>query len=257
MAARVNQAARPFSKKILSLTGRFALWEIWADFIFMTAAAISNAVDKTHFEAREAAYMKIIGKYNEQERMVFPELLAELVTALEANPEQDFLGAIYMELNLGDHWKGQFFTPYSICQLMAEISCDTVVENVRKNGYTTMNDCACGAGATLIAGIHSVRKILEKEGLNWQNHVLVTAQDLDMVTGLMCYIQLSFQGAAGFVKIGDSLLDPMRSDDNKENYWYTPTYFSEVWTARRWFHGLDVILRNPAQQLPSTRTDVP
>lgn len=253
MAVRVRESARPFTKKILSLSGRFPMWEIWSDFVYMAATAISNAVDKSHFEAREASYMKIIEKYNEKERMVFPELMAELAIALEKNPEQDFLGSVYMELELGNHWIGQFFTPYSICQLMADVTCSDAVEQIRKSGFVTMNDCACGAGATLIAGIHGIRRIIEKEGYNWQHHVLVTAQDLDMITGLMCYIQLSLQGAAGYVKIGDSLLDPMSTGDSLENYWFTPMYFSNVWTLRRFFHGPkaeQVNLRNPFHQVP-------
>lgn len=251
MAVRVHNEARPFTKKILSLSGRFPLWEIWSDFISLTAAAISNAVDKSHFEAREAAYMKIIEKYNEKERMVFPELLAELAITLEQNPEQDFLGSVYMELELGNHWIGQFFTPYCICQLMADVTCEGIVEQVRDKGFATMNDCACGAGATLIAGIHSARKIMEKEGLNWQDHVLVTAQDLDMVTGLMCYIQLSLQGAAGYVKIGNTLTDPMGVGDNMENYWFTPMYFHPTWALRRFFHRADQF-RNPTTAMDRT-----
>ena len=238
MAVKVRDTGRPFAKKILSLTGRFAVWEIWSDFIFMTAVAISNTVDQSHYEAREAAYMKTIEKYNEKERMVFPELLAELVSALEQNPEQDFLGDLYMELELGNHWRGQFFTPYSVCRLMAEVTCEDAAQQIRDKGHITMNDCACGAGATLIAGIHAVRRIIEKEGMNWQDHVLVTAQDIDMVTGLMCYIQLSLQGAAGYVKIGNTLTDPMAAGDSKENYWYTPMYFSPVWTLRRMFYSM-------------------
>lgn len=250
MAVRVNDTARPFTKKILSLSGRFPVWEIWSDFIFMSAAAISNTVDKAHFDSREASYMKIIQKYNDHERMVFPDLLAEMVLSLEKNQEQDFLGSVYMEMGLGNHWIGQFFTPYSVCQLMADVGFGNVLDQIRENGFVTMNDCACGAGATLIAGIHSVRKYLEKEGLNWQDHLLVTAQDVDMLTGLMCYIQLSLQGAAGYVKIGNTLTDPMSSGDSTENYWFTPMYFSTTWSLRRIFYGLSasqVNLRNTAQ----------
>lgn len=249
MAKRVQETARPFTKKILSLTGRFPIWEIWSDFIYMTAVAISNAVDPSHFEVREKEYMKIIGKYNEKERMVFPELLGELVMALEKNQEQDFLGSVYMELELGNHWIGQFFTPYSICQLMADVTSEDAAEQIREKGFITINDCACGAGATLIAGIHSIRRILEKEGLNWQDHLLVTAQDLDMVTGLMCYIQMSLQGAAGYVKIGNTITDPMNSGDSLENYWFTPVYFSQTWALRRLFYGASAEknnLRQPA-----------
>ena len=105
------------------------------------------------------------------------------------------------------------------------------------NDFVIMFSCACGAGATLIAGIHEIRRKLEKEKLNYQNHVLFTAQDIDSTVALMCYIQLSLLGVAGFVKIGNSLTEPMCSGDSLENYWFTPMYFSEVWTFRRIFRG--------------------
>ena len=45
--------------------------------------------------------------------------------------------------------------------------------------------------------------------INYQNHVLVAAQDIDMTVALMCYIQLSLLGVAGYVKIGNSITDPI------------------------------------------------
>lgn len=207
----------------------------------MYACAISNAVDKEHFEKREELYMKTVKKYNAQEREVFPQLAAEVVMALEKNPEQDFLGSVYMALNLGNKRAGQFFTPYDVCRLMADISVGDLLSRVKEHGYITINDCACGAGATLIAGIHAARKKLEKEGLNWQRHILVTAQDIDFTTALMCYIQLSLLGCAAYIKIGNSLTDPMTPGDSKENYWYSPMYFIDPWATRRlfaWLTGL-------------------
>lgn len=227
-----------FIKLFRSLSQRFHPWEMWNDFITMFACAISNAVDKGHFDKREELYMKAIKKYNAQEREVFPQLAAEVVMALEKNPEQDFLGSVYMALNLGMKKAGQFFTPYHVCQLMADITIGNLLPQVKEHGYITINDCACGAGATLIAGIHSARRVLEKENLNWQNHILVTAQDIDFTTALMCYIQLSLLGCAAYIKIGNSLTDPMRKNDSKENYWYTPMYFMGPWTIRRIFGGL-------------------
>ena len=91
--------------------------------------------------------------------------------------------------------------------------------------------------AITIAGIHAARKQLEKANLNYQNHLLVVAQDIDETVALMCYIQLSFLGVAGYVKVGNSLTEPMTGNDNKENYWFTPMYFSNVWVLRRIFGG--------------------
>lgn len=234
-----NQSDRPFVKLFRELTYRHSPWPAWSDFIVLSACAISNAVDKEHRSEREALYMKTVSKYTKQELDIFPQLLAEMTLALEANPEQDFLGTLYMELNLGNDRGGQFFTPYSVCQLMAEITTGNVEEQIGEHGYITLNDCACGAGATLIAGINQIRKRLHDSGskLNFQNHLLVTGQDIDYTTSLMCYIQISLLGVAGYIKIGDSLADPMHSGDKLDNYWFTPMYFSDVWTMRRLIRG--------------------
>lgn len=53
----------------------------------------------------------------------------------------------------------------------------------------------------------------------------------------MCYIQLSLLGVAGYIKVGNSLTEPMCSDDSLENYWFTPIYCSDVWAIRRLFKG--------------------
>lgn len=229
-----------FAKKFRRLSERFSLWQVWSDFVAIFAIAISNAVDKTHFDKREKLYLEIINRYNEQEQMLFPELCGDVITALEINPAQDFLGTIFMELGLGNHWKGQFFTPYSVCQCMAAITLNNSVEQIQQKGYITVSDCACGAGATLIAAVNQIKSELTKahSPLNWQDHVLVTAQDIDPITGMMCYIQLSLLGCSGYVKIGDSICDPMCAGDNKENYWFMPRCYRNVWHLRRIYHGL-------------------
>ena len=115
---------------------------------------------------------------------------------------------------------------------------EDVVEKVEKDGYITLNDPCCGAGATLIAGIHAARKRLEKTNLNYQNHILVAAQDIDMVVALMCYIQLSLLGVAAYIKVGNSLTEPMTENDSLDNYWFTMMYFSDIWSMRRLLRSL-------------------
>lgn len=207
--------------------------EIWNDFVLMTACALSNSLDKEHFEKREQRYLQIIGKYSKQEQELFSELLAHLVMALDLEPEQDFLGEIYMKLNLGSKVLQQVFTPYNVCKMMAAMIMGNVTQQVEDRGYITINDPCCGGGATLIAGVHEVKNQLEKVNLNYQNHVLVIAQDIDETAALMCYIQLSLLGVAAFIKVGNSLTDPITIGDSTEDYWFTPMYFSNVWTMRR------------------------
>lgn len=229
---------KEFLRVFNQLTNRHRSWDVWRDFIVMYACALSNPVDKQHYDEREALYLRTIKKYNKQEQPLFSELAAYTVMALEDNPEQDFLGSIYMSLNLGNQHNGQFFTPYHVCELMAEVTMQDSVLKIEKGGYITINDPCCGAGATLIAGVHAAKKRLEKAGYNYQNHILVVAQDIDMTVALMCYIQLSLLGVAGCVKVGNSLTDPITANDSKENYWYTPMYFFPTWSMRRLFGGM-------------------
>lgn len=229
---------KQFLKTFHQLTYRHRPWDVWRDFIIMFACSLSNPVDKSHYDEREKRYLKIIKKYNKQEQKLFPELAAYVVMALEDNPEQDFLGGIFMELNLGSKSTSQFFTPYHICELMAKVTEEDVAAVVKEKGYVTINDPCCGAGATLIAAVNEAKKQLEKVNLNFQNHVLVVAQDIDETVALMCYIQLSLLGVAAYIKIGNSFTEPMSTNDNGENYWFTMMYFSDVWAMRRLFHSI-------------------
>ena len=233
-----TDSKKEFLRVFNQLTNRHRSWDVWRDFIVMYACALSNPMDKQHYDERETLYLRTIKKYNKQEQPLFSELAAHTVMALEDNPEQDFLGSIFMSLNLGNQHNGQFFTTYHVCELMAEVTMQDSVLKIEEEGYITINDPCCGAGATLIAGVHADKKRLEKAGYNYQNHILVVAQDIDMTVALMCYIQLSLLGVAGYVKVGNSLTDPITANDSKENYWYTPMYFFPTWSMRRLFGGM-------------------
>ncbi len=97
---KVNEKRADSRKEFLnvfrSLTYRHCAWDVWRDFIVMFACSLSNPVDMAHYKEREERYLKIIKKYNKQEENLFPELVAYTVMALEKNPEQDFLGSIFM-----------------------------------------------------------------------------------------------------------------------------------------------------------------
>ena len=118
----LNDDVKDFLKTFRILTYGNSKWQVWQDFIFMSACSFSNVVAKNDYVNRENAYLQTINKYNERDRKLFPKLLAKLTMALEHNPEQDFLGKIFMELDLGSRNRGQFFTPYDVCKLMSEIN---------------------------------------------------------------------------------------------------------------------------------------
>jgi hypothetical protein len=199
----------------------------------MFAAAISNRIDKSQYEIREKQYLQIIRKYSKEDQKRFPLMAQAVIEALDTDPEQDFLGAMFMALDLGSHWHGQFFTPYHVCELMSEISDQGLRAKIKADGWASVSDPCCGAGAMLIA----FAQTCIKQNINYQQHVLFAAQDIDMTAGLMCYIQLSLLGCPGYVVIRDSLRYPMTGHplliQPAEDTWITPMFCSESWHWRR------------------------
>ena len=228
---------KAFAKIFESLVGCYSHWQVWQDFVVMAAVTISNLVDKAHAEEREKSYREIAGRYQDNELRAFSRMLAEVVLGIEENPDQDFLGELYMKLELGNDSRGQVFTPYDVCTAMARLTNgDQLKDQVERDGWVSVNDCACGAGATLLAFANECLR----QGVNYQTRVLFVAQDVDYVVGLMCYLQLSLIGAAGYVVIANTLTDPVTCVDPRglipchgNRVWYTPMYFREEWHFRR------------------------
>lgn len=239
MSAVKNRAIQGDSKEFLKVFNQLcysrSAWEVWADVITVMACSIANVVDKNakRHESRENEYARCIKRLGGVEKPA--ELFAIVVEALEQNPDQDFLGALYMNLELGNHWKGQFFTPYNICRLMAELTLGNCQSQIEKNGWISICDPTVGGGAMMIAGVNTVRR----QKINYQNHVLFVGQDIDRIVAMMAYIQISLLGCPGYIVVGDSLANPMTGsalmpeEKEEQEVWYTPFYFSQVWHYRR------------------------
>ena len=117
-----------FLKSFQKLTYRRRAWDVWRDYILLHACSISNVLDKDNYDQREKRYLKIIHQYSKEEQAIFPELAAYTTMALDQNQEQDFLGKMFMRLDLGIRSAGQFFTPYHVCELMAEVVATNALE---------------------------------------------------------------------------------------------------------------------------------
>ena len=236
-----------FTKTLSQICRSWSTWQVWADFVRMAAIAISNAVDHSEVaERREKEYLQIIGKYKKPDQEVFPQLLYATVKALEENPEQDFLGDLFMSLDLGNHWKGQFFTPYHICHMMAEMTMGNAEAEIERKGWIGIEDCCCGGGAMLIAA----RNALARKKIDWTNHALFVAQDIDVTAAMMCYIQLSLLGCSGYVAVGNTFTDPITGPSrlfptahDGLDIWYTPTFYLDVWQYRRIWDSMDMLMK--------------
>ena len=235
-------------------------WEVWQCLMSAWACAISNAFDKSenHYQAREEEYAQSIRKLGDSIE-VPAQLLAIVTQALELNPDQDFLGKLYMNLELGSHWKGQFFTPYNICRMMAGMQIgEKAVQEVDDKGWISICDPACGAGATLVAAANELRA----KGINYQTRCCFIGQDVDRVVAQMCYIQLSLLGCPGYVMVANTLSDPLtgpvlwpeekrgRRNEPDQELWFTPMWASEVWNMRRKCYLMDHILMRGQEREP-------
>lgn len=248
-----------FLKIFEGLTGKHNRWEIWRDFIHLTAIEISNSTDRLNAPERTKTYQTIISKYSDAEQNKFAELLAEVIMGMEQNPDQDFLGELYMLCELGNDASGQFFTPYDVCRCMVEISggSDPAAENA---GFFSVSDPACGAGATLLAFLN----VCKRRNICYHNKVLVIAQDIDFIVGLMCYIQCSFMGCAGYVVIGDTLVNPATAYDSRgllpagpqNRIWYMPLFSTDVWYMRRQIAQMNLLFEPKGEPAKIKKTDI-
>lgn len=196
------QIKKDFQDTIKHLTYSRHTWQVWQDFCEMAAISISNTLMPS--DDRESQYMSIAGRYDRKELSLFPRLLGLVTEALEGE-YQDFLGGCFMEMELGNHWTGQFFTPYHVCKAIAQVSFDVSIFDSKQ--IVTVGEPACGAGAMIVA----LCDYLHKEGIDFQRRLKVTAQDLDTTAAHMCYIQLSLIGCPAHVIVGNSLKVECRS----------------------------------------------
>lgn len=230
---------KDFVKLLNSLTGAYSPWEVWQDMVWIFADALANGIPfGPHRQKREDDYLKRIGKYDSKKQKAFPELFAMLVQTIEkavtVGRYGDFLGELFMQMNLGNNLGGQFFTPYHVCEAMSKVAFnDAIKAEIDERGYITVNDPACGAGATLI----SFAQVLREHGYNYQQCCIFTGQDIDYTTSLMCYIQLSLLGCAGYVHVGNTLSAPDTSHPlfggDDADTWKTPVFYTDRWEVER------------------------
>lgn len=221
-------------------------WEVWSDVTTAMACSIANAVDREpkRYESREKEYAACIKRLKGVEKPA--QLLAIVVNALESNPEQDFLGSLYMQLELGNHWKGQYFTDYYISRMMTEITIGNCQKQIEKQGWLSICDPCIGGGAMMIAVANNMRR----QKILYHNHVLFVGQDIDRIASMMAYIQLSLLGCPGYIVVANTLTNPlignplMPAEQEGQEFWYTPLFFSDVWHWRRVFDLLNLKSQN-------------
>ena len=126
---------------------------------------------------------------------------------MEKGNSFDLFGQLYEQMFLlksKASSNGQFFTPDSLCRLMASIT-DADVEEIECNGgMVRVNDCACGSARTLLA--HFMAKTSIDHAL--AGRYFYEAADIDLPTCKMAACNMMIHGMQGKVVCQDQLSLP-------------------------------------------------
>jgi type I restriction-modification system DNA methylase subunit len=146
---RGRSAESNFDQALAELGHRHQTWRLFSDFVEMAALSVAQAV--IHTPEREERFERLRTTYNAEEYDLMARMLGYVVEGLEEGLT-DFLGSAFMRNELGNHWQGQFFTPFCVSQLMARMLVDDRMrELVDARGYVTVHEPAAGSGGMVLA----------------------------------------------------------------------------------------------------------
>ncbi|WP_263071013.1 SAM-dependent methyltransferase [Enterobacter huaxiensis] len=208
----IEDARRQFVAVFMDTARNLRRWEVFSDFITLAASELDMARIRTPENIERSR--EICAKYGESDISNLHALFGLMVCALEAK-FHDFLGAIFMELELGDDRNGQYFTPYNVQSLLAKLLRPDVDETIRREGFVTVSDPASGAAGMIVA----YAEYLLEAGYNPSEQMFGSCIDIDPIAADMAFIQLSLLGIPAEVVTGNTLTMQLT------RVRYTPVYY--------------------------------
>jgi type I restriction-modification system DNA methylase subunit len=220
----MHEHKKSIVKMIERMSGKYAPYNIFSDWVQLCALAIQNSVcmiHDRHWKDREQLYVDTARKYTDAELENFAEMFVWLGDAL-TEEFSDVLGEIYMECDMGNKYTGQFFTPFHLSELCARLGIKP--DDLSEADKLTLNEPSCGGGGMIIAAC----KVLHEAGFDYQRKLNVVAQDLDWKGVYMTYLQLSLIGCRAIVVQGDTLLEPYTRNYDRGRLMRTPAYMGVI-----------------------------
>jgi len=210
-------------KQFIGLFGQTARYhhryKVFSDFVQCGAIAMHNRFCPD--EGLEKQYLNIIKGYKRADVERLAHLLALVRIALNAQA-CDFLGMMFMQLELGDKHRGQFFTPWSVASMMAKLQFTGLEQKLQTQPFVTISEPGCGAGGMMIAAAVEMQAL----GYEPSEHMWVSCVDIDTVAVSMAYIQLSSLSIPGEIVLGNVLANERRL------VMYTPMHWLGKWPLR-------------------------
>lgn len=181
----------PWLKTLEKIATNHSLTKVFADFVTVTSCTLS-------FFQREDEYVRVMKQYTRTQVNLFVEAFGQLILDMDNRPFEDVLGPVYMEVhsNVSKQARGEFYTPWSISCLMAEMTCP----EPKAGEITTFNDPAVGSGGMPLA----FAKTWVERGFDLLN-VQMVLQDINKLAVDMCFINMTLWGIPAVVLLGDTL----------------------------------------------------
>ena len=171
---------------------------IFRDFLTVAMASLHNSVLMD--QEIENEYLEIAKNYGRDDLERFASLLGMLVVLQNGKPG-DVLGDIYAALELTNAGAGQFFTPFSISEMIAKTQINSVLQIIEQKGFVTLCEPACGSGGMVLA---VVGQLIEKRHDPAQT-LWVQCTDIDRLCVNMIYIQFALWNVPAEIIWGDTL----------------------------------------------------
>ncbi|MEB3286890.1 MAG: N-6 DNA methylase [Vampirovibrionales bacterium] len=217
-----------FVKKLMSLepskTPQQKFWDL-CEMAYCAYAKKTASIEKA--ELLESRYMAIVSSYADKDTVrAYPELLALICIGLQEGG--DFLGEVAGELGALNGAQGQFFTPYIISRMMAEMTLGDMGPLINEKGYITVQEPAVGAGGMVLA----LAEVMRRRGFDPTEQLLVTAMDVSAQCYWMAYIQLTLAGIPAQVFCTNTL-----TLETFDSAWTVPalhflTIHGDIWAER-------------------------
>lgn len=172
--------------------------EVFTDFVRVSACALAAW-------AREEEYFAVQKTYKDEHMQLMSKAFASMVQEMEDKPFTDILWPNYTEVASGASIKqrGEFYTPDTICELMAKITMDTesIIEN---NQPITMSEPTCWSGGIILKVAQELAPTPERNK-SFVDLLRVTASDINPVACDMTFINTTLWGIPARVEHANAL----------------------------------------------------
>ena len=236
---------KQFIKAFESLAHHRERHDVLADFLTMAVCAIRKTTlpPGQAADAVEAEYMAVVKRNAPDDVRKMPQLLGITALAIQ-DGGCDFLGQVVGDLELLNEHMGQFFTPYDVSRMIAEITLADAGELIREKGFITVAEPACGAGGMIIAAAD----VIARQGFDISRQLYVDATDISPMCFKMTYLQASLRGIPATIRRGNTL--SLEMSDQAHTPAFLPFYMEHR-------DAFDAWQRPPASAEPPAAPDRP